>query len=66
MTDLQVSDHGTIFILTPKTDLGRTWIKEHLPSDHLNWGRDGVVVEHRFIADIVNGAQQDELTVGHA
>lgn len=64
--DLRVLDEGTIFIVTPETQKGRDWVKEHLSHADLIWGRDGVVVEHRFIADIVNGAQSDELTVGHA
>ena len=64
MTDLRLLNEGTISILTPETDRGKDWVNEHLPADSMRWGQLGVVIEHRFVADIVNGALEDELTVG--
>jgi hypothetical protein len=62
MPDFTVENHGTIFLLIPETDAARTWVEANLPDDALTFGR-GVVVEHRYIADIVAGIQGDGLEV---
>lgn len=61
-TDLFVQNEGSIFLLRPLTDAGREWIAEHIPEDAQMFG-DAVVVEHRYINNIVTGAQRDGLTV---
>lgn len=61
--DLVVQDHGSIFLLTPHTDAGREWVAEHIPDDAQTWGIGSIVVEHRYITDIVVGAQGDGLVV---
>lgn len=61
--DLQVQDHGSIFLLCPQTEDGEQWIDEHLPEDAMRWAGNSVVVEHRFIKAIVMGAIADGLTV---
>lgn len=53
---------STVFLLTPKTDAARAWVAEHIPGDALTLGR-GIAVEHRYIANIVNGIMRDGLTV---
>jgi hypothetical protein len=30
MTDLQVENHGSLFLLTPMTEVGKEWIAEHI------------------------------------
>jgi len=60
--DLGVSFDGSLYLLSPLTDVGAEWIFEHIPEDAQTWG-DAVVVEHRYIFDIVEGAQADGLTV---
>ena len=64
MNDLIVHDHGSIFLLVAVTPAGEEWIGEHIPEDAMHFG-GGVVVEHRYIADIVNGAMSDGLAVGN-
>ena len=62
--DFLVENHGSIFLLIPQKDSARIWIDDHI-------GRDNgyqpyyptVVVEHRYIADIVAGIQDDGLAV---
>lgn len=61
--DLVVQDHGSIFLLTPRSDAGQEWIDEHIPADAQRWGVNSIVVEHRYITDIVLGAQADGLDV---
>lgn len=59
--DFDVENHGTIFLLRPLTETAREWIEEHIPGDAMTFG-DAVVVEHRYINDILTGLHADELT----
>jgi hypothetical protein len=62
--DFQVENHGSIFLLIPLTPSARAWVDDHI-------GRDNgyqphyptVVIEHRYIADIVAGIQDGGLAV---
>jgi hypothetical protein len=60
--DFFVENHGTIFLLQPLTPVANSWIQENLPEDRLAFG-SAVVVEPRYITDIVRGAQADGLGV---
>lgn len=62
MPDFSVETHGSIFLLRPLSDAACDWIAEHIPEDAQFFG-DAIVVEHRYIADIVNGAINDGLRV---
>jgi hypothetical protein len=62
MSDFTVQDEGTIFLLIPNTDAAQGWIEEHIPDTAQYFGA-AVVVEHRYIADIVHGIQQSRLKV---
>ena len=66
MADLEVQNEGSIFIVWPRSPEGQLWCDDHLPEDAQRWGYNGVngiVVEHRYIADIVEGAKADGLEV---
>jgi hypothetical protein len=60
--DFSVQNEGSIFLLIPHTDSGNAWIEEHISEDARRFG-GGVVVEHRYILDIVNGSKNDGLEV---
>jgi hypothetical protein len=60
--DFAVEDHFSIFLLRPLTPAAESWIHEHIPEDAQYFG-NSVVVEHRYIADIVAGIQDDGLVV---
>ena len=60
--DFEVENHESIFLLRPLTPAAESWIQEFLPQDCTYFG-SAVVVEHRFIADIVRGIQNDGLAV---
>lgn len=62
-TDLRLENHGSVCILYPETDRGRDWIAENLPEDVMTWGPDGIVIEPRYVGDILQGAEHDGLTV---
>lgn len=60
--DFQVENHGSIFLLRPMSMAARNWAKEWLPYDTQRFG-EAYVVEHRYIATLVEGAQADGLEV---
>ena len=62
--DIVVENHGSIFLLRPLSRPGREWIDQNIGQDNgfqPYWPT--VVVEPRYIADIVNGIQADDLRV---
>jgi hypothetical protein len=60
--DFSVENHFTIFLLRPLTPAAESWIDEHIAEDAQYFG-NAIVVEHRYIADIVQGIQNDGLAV---
>jgi hypothetical protein len=62
MSDFLVANHGSIFTLTPLTEPASVWIDEHIGDGAQCWGA-GIVVEHRYIGDIVEGIVNDGLEV---
>jgi len=62
MNDFRIENHGSIVLLRPLTDGAREWVDCNLPIDHMEFGR-AVVVEPRYISDIVEGFMGDGLTL---
>jgi hypothetical protein len=62
MNDFNVSDHGTIWLLTPITAEAQHWVACYLPDDCPMMG-ESFAIEHRFIDAIVHGIQQDGLAI---
>ena len=60
--DFEISGSGTVYLLHPLTRAAHTWIAEHLPANAMRLG-EAVVVEWRYIGDIVGGAIGDGLQV---
>jgi hypothetical protein len=62
--DFLIENHGSILLLKPLTPSATSWIGEHISQDNgYQPYFPTVVVEHRYIADIVAGIQNDGLTV---
>ena len=62
--DITVQNEGSIFILRGRSDAGRDWIEEHCQEGDYNpFGEGARLVEHRYIGDIIEGAQADGLRV---
>jgi hypothetical protein len=61
-TDLLVHGHGTLYLLRATSRRGQRWVNERVTDDRQEWA-GAVVVEHRFIGDIVRGAIADGLRV---
>lgn len=60
--DLEFQNHGSIFVVVPFTEAGKDWLDENVGGDALTWGR-GVVVEPRYVEDILVGAVDEGLRV---
>lgn len=59
-----VEGHGSIFLLRPLTPAGQSWIDEHIgPDNGYQPYYPTVVIEHRYIADIVATIRNDGLAV---
>ena len=63
-SDFLVENHGSIFLLRPQNENAIAWVEDHIGSDNgYQPHYPTVVVEHRFIAEIVAGIQGDGLAV---
>ena len=60
--DFQVVNHGTLYLLIPNTPRARRWVQENLPQDHMKYD-DASIIEHRYIGDIIDGIQADDLDI---
>ena len=57
MPDFTVTGGGSLYILTPHTDIAKEWIAEHI-GEHQSWC-GGVAVEHRYFEAIFDGIIND-------
>lgn len=62
--DFSVQNEGSIFILRAHTDECQEWIDSHVGNDQTQTFGSGIVVEHRYIQDIVNGLENEGFTGG--
>ncbi len=62
--DFLVENHGSIFLLRPQNENAIAWVNEHIGQDNgYQPYYPTVVIEHRYVADIVAGIQDDGLVV---
>ena len=61
--DVQVDGGGTVYLVTPITQLAKEWVEQHLSLEGWQWLGGGFAVEHRFITALVNGMMADGLRV---
>ncbi len=58
--DFQVVNHDTLYLLIPNTPRAKEWVRDNLPQDHTKYDAASVI-EHRYIGDIIDGIQADDL-----
>jgi hypothetical protein len=58
--DFELQDEGSLYLLRPLTVQAAEWLGEHIEHNRQMFGT-AVVVEHRYIADIVCGIRDDGL-----
>lgn len=65
MVDVTVEHHGSIVLLKPQTDVGRAWLEDNIGPDngYQPYWPGSVVVEPRYVVDIIYGLQNDGLEV---
>ena len=63
-SDFELQNHGSIFLLIPKSASARIWVDDHIGRENgFQPSYPTVIVEHRYISDIVEGIQNDGLAV---
>ena len=60
--DATIQNEGSIFLIHAHTPAANNWIAQHIPEDAQYFG-SALVVEHRYIEDIVNGMLADGLAL---
>ena len=63
--DFALANHGSLFLLRPLNSSAKNWMNDHLPMDSEEtqfWG-DAIVIESRFVGDIVTGIIDDGLVL---
>ena len=61
--DFDLSNHGSICILNAITHKASLWVDDHLPNDALHWGPCSIVIEPRYVGNILQGIVDDGLLV---
>ena len=62
--DFRLENHGSILLLRPQNEHAILWVDEHIGSENgfqPYWPT--VVIEHWYIADVVEGIRNDGLAV---
>jgi len=59
--DFRILDAGSIAVLTPQNIAAIAWVENNI-GEHQTWA-GGVVIEHRYVLDILTGIESDGLTV---
>jgi hypothetical protein len=62
VVDAQVENHGTLFLVRPLTEAASDWLDDNVSDDAQYFG-GALVVEHRYIAGLVEGMLGDGLNV---
>jgi hypothetical protein len=63
MDDFNLDDLGSICLLHAVSKAAVEWVEEHIPSDAMTSPCGGTVIEHRYVAPIVEGILADGLSI---
>lgn len=61
--DFTVQNEGTIYLLRAISIAAQEWVADHIPDDAMRWTDNGIVIEQRYITDILDGIRADGLEV---
>ena len=53
MSDFQITDQGTVFLIRPLDETARQWLEENIVSEPWQWVQGALCVEARFARDLV-------------
>jgi len=63
ISDFAIDFHGTIAVLWPQSGDAFEWVNENIDPDATHWGKNGTVIEHRYLGDIVNAIHDAGFTI---
>jgi hypothetical protein len=63
ITDILVENHGSVVLLNPVSDEGRTWLDNNVAAEGWQWIGDALACEPRMVGAVVEGARNDGLEV---
>lgn len=61
--DFRLQNAGSFFVLHPRNDAAGQWIDDHVYTEQSQWWGGGIVIEPRYLQDVLDGIEQDDLTV---
>jgi hypothetical protein len=56
MNDIEITNHGSLFLFQPLNDEVKSWLNENVSADS-QWFGGALVVEHRYAANLAEGLQ---------
>jgi hypothetical protein len=62
MADIAVEYHGSLYLLQPLTEHASDWLHEHV-AENAQWFISALVVEPKYVSDILRGGIADGLRV---
>ena len=62
-TDLIFENHGSLFLIRPVSQAGKTWLDENVGGENTLTFAGALVCEPRYVEAILFGAQSDGLEV---
>lgn len=60
--DLVFHNHGSVWLMEPRTPAADAWITDNIPEDAPMLGNN-IAIETRYVPDVVMGAIKDGLSV---
>lgn len=61
--DFVVENHGSILLLGPQNDTAKQWVNDNIGTDETQMFAGKIVVEPRYIDDIIVGIESCGMTV---
>jgi hypothetical protein len=62
MADFWLVNHGSLCLLRPLNKNAITWIDTHTDPENRQFSGNALVIEPRYVDDVVAGAEEDGLT----
>jgi hypothetical protein len=65
MSDFQITDQGSIFLIRPLNEAARQWLDENVVSEPWQWVQGALFVEARFARDLVLEIDEAGFEISH-
>ena len=61
--DIRVQHEGSLALFHMTSGAGERWVKEHVETEETQYWGGALVVEHRYVHDLIEGMRADGLCV---